>query len=282
MRDLFVVPNLRASRVNLLMNDFAAGLPSPLALLGLGDMLARRIGLTPWTARVIPVLHEVTPSTGRTKPEMEPGSGTFRPVEIIEDLTGTVEISLLLHLPGCERESAIRDALTGARIAGGLIENDRVAVRAVTPDGTAFCGLRRGYAMVRPDQPERRFISSGNLSPEQPGLAQIAEVLFPEERGPGDGWLVPSAVGYRMIEDPDTAPQRIRTRTRDVPHVFAEPVVGVAELISVRNPRLTGLPTSGLSDLFWAWEARGDLILGHPAYHPDHVSNTPEEALTHG
>jgi hypothetical protein len=252
MRDLFLVPNLRASRVNLLMNDYAAGLPSPLALLGLGDMLVRRMGLTPWSARVIPVLHEVTPSTGRTKPEMEPKSGLFSPIEIIEDLTGTVEMSLLLHLPGCERESAIRDALCGASVAGGTIQNDRAEVRAVTPDGSAFRGLRRGTAMVRPDQAGRRLISSGDLTPEQPGLAAIARVLFPEERLPGQGWLVPSAVGYRLIEDSDTAPQRVRTRSRSVPHVFAEPVVGVAELISVRNPRLTGLSTSGLSDLFWA------------------------------
>ena len=282
MRDLYLLPNLRASRVNLLMNDYAAGLPSPLALLGLADLIVRRIGLPPWSGRVIPVLHEVTPSAGRTKPEMEPDAGTFGPVEIIEDLTGTVELSLLLHLPGCERESAIRDALSGASLAGGTIQNDRVEVRTVTPDGSAFRGLRRGTAMVRPDQAGRRLISSGDLTPEQPGLAAIAEILFPEERGPGHGWLVPSAVGYRLIEEPETAPRRIRTRTRSVPHVFAEPVVGVAELISVRNPRLTGLTTSGLNDLFWGWEARGDLILGHPAYHPDHPSNRPEEALTHG
>ena len=282
MRDLYLIPNLRAARVNLLMNDYAAGLPSPLALLGMADLVARRTGLAPWSARILPILHEVTPSAGRTKPEMEPSKGAFGPVENVEDLTGTVEISLLLHLPGCERESAIRDALAGASLAGGTIQNDRVEVKAVTPDGSAFRGLRRGYAMARPDQAERRLITSGDLTPDQPGLAAIARILFPEERGPGHGWLVPSAVGYRLIEDPETAPQRIRTRTRAVPHVFAEPVVGVAELISVRNPRLTGLKTSGLNDLLWAWEARGDLILGHPAYHPDHFSNRPEEALTHG
>lgn len=54
LRNVFVVKNIRATNVNLIMNDFAAGLPSPLSFLGLADLLARNLGLTPWSARVIP------------------------------------------------------------------------------------------------------------------------------------------------------------------------------------------------------------------------------------
>ena len=291
-RDLYVLKDIRASRVNLIMNDFAAGLPSPLSCLGLGDLLCRNLGLEPWSARVLPILHRVFVSEGRTKPEMENKksrtkpemenkSGNlfhFIPIETVEDMTGTVELSLLLHLPGCKSESLIREQLVGCRIAGGLIQNEKIEVKPATPDGSAFCDLRRGYAMIRPETPERRKIATG----DQEDLAAIAATLFPVEPQPGFGWIVPSSVGYRLLEDPETAPQRIRTRSKEVPHVFAEPVLGIAELVSERNSRLTELTETGLDALFWSWDARDDLVLGHSAYHPDPVhSEQPKEAITH-
>lgn len=288
IRDLYLLKDIRASRVNLIMNDYAAGLPSPLSFLGLGDLLIRNLGLTSWSARAIPILHRVDLCEGRTKPEMESKSGTFQPIETMEDLTGSVEVSVLLHLPGCESESELREQMVGRRIAGGLIQNDEVDIQSVTADGSAFQGLRRGYAMLRPEQPERRFITSGDLTPEQPGLDQVAALLFPAERPPGFGWIVPASVGYRLLEDPHTVPQRIRTRSKDIPHVYAEPVLGIAELISIRSSRLTGLTMAGLDALFWSWDARNDLILGHPDYHPETgMSNTPSsdsntEVLPHG
>lgn len=278
-RDLYVLKDIRASRVNFIMNDFAAGLPSPLSYLGLGDLLCRNLDLEPWSARVLPILHRIHVSEGRTKPEMENKSGVFTPIETVEDMTGTVDLSLLLHLPGCGSESRIREQLAGRRIAGGLIQNEEVLVEPATPDGSAFRGLRRGCAMIRPDLPERRRITTG----EKEGLTAIAATLFPSERPPGSGWIVPSSVGYRLLEDPLTVPARIRTRSKDIPHVFAEPVLGIAELVSVRNRRMTGLTVTGLDALLWSWEARGDLVLGHPAYHPDNVRfEASEEDTTHG
>jgi len=263
-RHLYALRNLRASRVNLLMNDFAAGLPSPLSFLGLADLLVRRMGLTPWSARVLPVLHQVHVSDGRIKPEMENKSGIFMPIETMEDLTGTVDLSLLVEIPGCDSETTLKRALSGCRIAGGLIQNDTLDVAQVTADGSAFRELRRGYAMVRPDPPERLLISTGD--PE--ALRDIAATLFPAERPQDFGWIVPVAVGHRLLEDPDSAPKRIRTRSREVPHVFAEPVLGIAELISARNARLTDLTEEGLAALMWSWDARGTMVLGHADYHP--------------
>jgi hypothetical protein len=86
-----------------------------------------------------------------------------------------------------------------------------------------------------------------------------------------------------LLEDPATVPARIRTRSKEVPHVFAEPVLGISELVSVRNKRLTDLTMTGLDALFWCWEARGDLVLGHRAYHPEPTdSDQPKEVITHG
>lgn len=277
---MIVAKNLVASRVNLLQNDYASGLPSPLSFLGLADTLVRKLGLEPWSGRALPILHHVEISKGRTKPEMEPKASGFAPIETMEDLIGTVEVSVLIDLPGCTNDTEVRRLMAGRRIAGGLIQNDRIDVEAVTADGSAFRGLRRGYAMVRPDadRPERRRISTG----DEESLSSIAHTVFPAEREPGHGWIVPVAAGYRLIEDPDTAPKRIRTRDPSVPHVFAEPVLGVAELISVRNKRLTDLTEEDLSERLWSWDARGEFVLGHPAYHPETPVKSTKETLTHG
>ena len=265
---LFVARDLRASRVNLLMNDFAAGLPSPLAFLGLSAVIAPNLGAERWSVAVLPVLHEVHASEGRTKPEMVPktkdGVRKFMPIETAEDMVGSVRISLLLDVPGTANEHDLRELLRGRRIAGGAIENETIAVEAVTPDGYAFGKLPRGYAMVPCAPPRSALVASGDID----DLSRIADELFPAEREPGRGWLVPVAVGHRLLEDPETATKRTGTRDPDIPHVFTEPAVGIAELVSVRNSRLSGLDGEGLQALLWRWHAESDWIVGHPNYHP--------------
>lgn len=273
---LFAVHELRASRVNLLMNDFAAGLPSPLAFLGLGAAVAPDLGAPRWKVGVLPVLHEVHVSKGRTKPEMAPKGDHFAPIEITEDLVGFVRVSLLLDVPSCSDEHKVAEALLGRRVAGGVIGNESIRVTTVAADGGALKALARGYAVVRPDTPKLRIIATGEIA----DLADLAAALFPATREPGAGWFVPVAVGHRLLEDPAiraTAPPRANTRDPSIPHVFTEPVVGIAELVSVRNPRLTGLDGDGLSDLLWHWTAEGEWIVGHPFYHPDRRTAAKEE-----
>jgi len=260
----FAIRNLRASRVNLLMNDYAAGLPSPMAFLGLAESIGRDLDLAPWSASVLPVLHAVHVSEGRTKPEMEPKSGAFTPIEIVEDMVGTVDVSLLLDLPGCENADDVRNVILRKRIAGGTISNRTVRVDAVSRAGSGLKGLSRGYAMLRPDQLDRQIMSSGDLGQ----MEQIARILFPATREPGRGWIIPVAVGHRLLENPDKAPKRIRARSADMPHVFVEPCVGIAELISVRNARLTTLNDADMAERFWRWSVTDSHVLGHPVYHP--------------
>ena len=262
----FAAHNLKASGVNLLMNDYTAGLPSPMAFLGLAESLARGLGLRHWSAKALPILHSVHVSDGRSKPEMEAKGSAFGPIETVEDMVGSVEVSLLLDLPGCDSAEAVRSRLSGKRIAGGPICNRNLKVVEVASDGASLRQMSRGYAMVRPDETERRLISSGDMDQ----MERIARLLFPEKREPGRGWIVPVAVGHRLIEDPDTAPKRQRRRSGDpaIPHVFVEPCVGIAEMISVRNARLIGLGDDDMSDRFWSWHTDHDHILGHPAYSP--------------
>ncbi len=279
---IFVAKNIRAVRVNLLMNDYAAGLPSPLSFIGLTDAIVRDLGLPPWSGRVIPILHHVSTSNGRTKPEMERSErpanyGTFMPIEIMEDLVGAVDLSLILDIPECESASDIAESLMRCRVAGGVIQNDTIKVDVVAEDGSAFCQLRRGYAMLAPDEcaSGRNVTSNG----DQSSFAYILEMLFPDKRLPGSGWFIPVAAGYRLLEDPEQAPDRIRRRDPTRPHVFAEPLLGMAELVSIRNRRLTELTEENFLPLFWSWRVEGDFILGHPAYFSNVIQ---KEIIAHG
>jgi len=269
---MFLVKNLRASRVNLLMNDFAAGLPSPLAFLGLAAAIAPALGQERWARRspatrrweigVLPILHRVDLSEGRTKAELSNDAGLFKPVEIPEDLAGSVTVSLLLDIPDGADQHSIGSALLGRRIAGGPIHNAEIDVSDVVANGSAFRSVDRGYAMIRTQPPKSSVVATGQIE----HLATLEAELNVD---PGPGWHVPVAVGHRLLEDPATVPKRANTRDPTIPHVFAEPVVGVAELVSVRNKRLTSLDDAGLLNLFWRWTAEGEWIVGHPNYHPD-------------
>ena len=116
--------------------------------------------------------------------------------------------------------------------------------------------------MIPTRPPRSVFVATGQIDK----LMALAAELYID---PGAGWHVPVAVGHRLLEDPATAPKRENTRDPNIPHVFAEPVVGIAEFVSVRNKRLTELDEGGLSDLLWRWTAERDWIVGHPIYHPN-------------
>ena len=270
---IFLARDLNASRVNLLMNDFAAGLPSPLAFLGLGEAIGRSLRAPFWRVGVLPVLHQVNVSEGRTKPEAAVTNrkpGVFSPIEIAEDLIGSVTVSLLLDVPDCSDEHLVKDALLGRRISGGPIHNTEIRVEQATADGSALDTVNRGYTMIPTEPPKSAVVATGAID----DLKAVAAELYPAKREPGSGWFVPIAVGHRLLENPNEATERKGTRNPDIPHVFTEPAVGIAELVSVRNRRLTGLNQADFSDLFWRWKAEDNWIVGHRSYHPNtHVAD---------
>lgn len=256
---------LTAHRVNLLMNDYAAGLPSPLAFLGLAAAMAPDLGVPRWSIGVLPVLHRVHVYEGRTRPENQPKSGRFEPTEIPEDLLGSVEFSLFLDLPEDLDPSVIDMAFDGRKLGGGPIlpmpgrsSRDRL-VAGLEGRGRDLLRAPRGYAFVPTWRPERQVLSAGGAA----DLRALADAVHPASRGRGFGRPVVAAVGYRMIETPDQTLGRRQTRTEAVPHVFAEPLAGVAELVSVRSPEITGRDASGFRDLFWAWRTEPGLVLTH-------------------
>jgi hypothetical protein len=185
-------------------------------------------------------------------------------------LIGSVEVSLLIDIPGVPDEHKVREALLGRRIAGGPIHNRQIFVRTVTADSSCFVEISRGYAMIPVTPPKSCAIATGAINK----LQAFAAELHPAEREPGTGWFVPVAVGHRLLEDPDKTPKRANARDPNIPHVFAEPVVGIAELVSVRSKRLKETSANAFPDLFWRWKADGDWVVGHSNYHPNHHAAT--------
>lgn len=260
------IDNLAAGNVNLLQNDYASGLPSPFAPLGLVAALAPSLGVGRWECGVLMVIHRLDASHGRTRAAMHLKEGKFTPAEIPETMTGALQFSLLVETPARIDPDMLRKGVLSARLGGGPIfprARRTVSVRELVADGSAFRGMDRGYVPVRARE-GRRPVSAGR----RPDLLAVADELYPEVKNKGTGWIVPLAVGYRLIEDPATAPRRRGVRDPGVPHVFAEPVVGTGELVSVRNPVLTGLDEAGLRGLMWRMSTAPGVIAAHPDYLP--------------
>ncbi|MCW3784385.1 type I-F CRISPR-associated protein Csy2 [Defluviimonas salinarum] len=257
-----LISHMVANRVNLMQNDYCAGIPSPTAFLGLAATISHRLGMGRWSVGVLPILHDVTPSIGRLRPAMEPKSGVYKTVEIQEDMTGQVRFSLLVDFEGLRTPEAVRDAVTGLRLAGGVIFDDGGPVRAtlVPEDAGALRTSRRGYALVPRICEHKNASAFGDAG----SLAEVASELWPENRAENRGWRVPVAIGYRLLGRPGPAPRG--SRDPGIPHVFAEPGVGVGELISVRSRRLGELGPGTFRDLFWSWSVTETHILAHRAY----------------
>lgn len=259
-----------AGRASLLQNDYASGLPSPMAFLGLSDAIGHACGLSRWSVKVLPILHELNPSTGRTKPELAlkgktAAAARFAPGEIQETMIGHVIASVVLDLPQTVDIFQIQRFMASANLAGSPVFplSQNLRILEIGDQGSDLFASRRGYAFV-PSGLGKRIepVSFG----QGETLQDISARLHPVEREKGSGWLVPAAVGYRFLEDPETVPPRTGTRSPDHPHVFAEPAVSIAELVSIRNSRLTDSEGSELESAFWSWTATSTGTFSHPIY----------------
>lgn len=261
---MFIARNLVADRVNLHQNAYASGLPSPLAFLGMVGAVAHDLDCDPHSVRVLPIIHQVHQSPGRTKPEQILKSRRFTNAEIIEDAIGTVEFSLAFDIPQVFNEKSVQRSLSFRRLAGGLLRSIEFSVEITPGDAQSLSKLPRGNAFVPALNPEHRKVSRGDRA----SLQAVADVLYPAEREKDRGWLVPAAVGYHLIEDPRTALPRKNTRDEITPHVFAEPVVGVAEMISVRRNEVRRADGQAFNDLFWSWatEPGSRFVMAHKLF----------------
>lgn len=265
---------LEAHNVNLSSGEFVAGLPAPSAFVGFAGALLRHSGLETWDYSVFPVLHSVSLSEGRqrSQPTASGRSETLEAVELSEQLMGAVCFSMIIDI-GDRRVDldAARGALQKMRFAGGTIVSGISAnhhvhnmnalvgnhpareilasrIRDMGRDESSHI-MPRGYALTPPlDREGAEIVSFGDLET----LTAVRDVAHSREKG--GGFMVPANVGFRLLEDPLEARPRASGRA-GYPHVFAEPSVGIAELISVRNPKVADLSFNELLDRFWGWSA---------------------------
>ena len=262
---LFAIKNLHVYGANLIMNDIVAGLPSPLAFLGFADALCRERGVTPWSARILPILHEVHVCEGRTRAEMVPKNNKFKPQEIVEDLRGHIKISMFIDLAEENSDSSIDKAIKLKTFAGGVINHlKKYSVEQIASDSLALKSIPRGRVMVPPKNSEWCYATDGH---QEEDLKLLVERLILKNKDTPQGWFIPSSVGYKLLEDPSSVPERKFTRTKLLPHVFVEPLTSIAELVSVRHPRLKELDENEFLSLFWHWNVRSDYMLGHSNYY---------------
>lgn len=266
-----LLTNMCASRVNLMQNDYAAGLPSPLAFMGLGSSILHDLGFDRWSVRILPVIHDLVVSQGRTKPTPEPQGARLRNVELPEDMHGTVNFSIALDLPEERDISEIENSIVGKRLAGGAIFRSTpvrpIRAIAASADGEGLKKLARGRAMT-PMTIAKTATSFG----EDLSIREVKRLLNPsrdKEAEKALGYRVPVAIGYRLLTRPGANPIPAMARDAVTPHVFAEPGVGVGELISIRNPRLTMLTASELAAVFWHWSIGTSHITAHPLFNPE-------------
>lgn len=256
---MLIIQGLRASRVNLLQNDFAAGLPSPMAFLGLMASMAPRLGVDRWSIGVLPIIHALQISEGRTRGQIAKEGSGIKVLDIPADLLGTVRFSLIVDLDESFSD-AILDEVVKARLAGGVIFEDGAATARSVSAG-------RDLARSAPG----RIIAPAGGFPVARTARDVAGYVdalfpFPDSDEGRTGWNVPVAVGYRLMGRPDEEEPRAGVRDPSVPHVFAEPLGGIGQLISHKGAAAASLDKGGLSALCWRYVKDAPYVLAHPVY----------------
>lgn len=262
---LYVIGPAVAGNANLQQNDFVEGMPSPLASLGFAGLLVRRINqeldrdIDPWSARVMPIYHQISASTGRVKPAPTQRKvegqkhRAMKPGEIAETLTGEVIFTLVIEIDAALDVSRLEAIVDRMRFAGSAIfpYGPQASVSVQRLEGATLSKMRipRGYAMVPPSGRDRADILSFG---EPESLDRMAEALSAKGEM-GGGYLIPCAIGMRLLENPANAEIRKGTRNPEIPHVFAEAGVGFAELVSARSPAISQAHPADLVPRMWRW-----------------------------
>lgn len=280
---MFATPPMRAFSASVVGNDATAGLPSPSAFLGLAGAALRSLDVDPWSVRVVPILHRVDVSEGRTRGHMvknERGNDPFiKVLEIPETMIADVVFSMIVilddaHAPRRLDPREIADSFVGRRFAGA--DMFCLGARGVIEIDAGLRGLGRipsGRALIPAFGRGPMPVALRSLNE----FAALADTLHPVEPHPGRGWLVPVPVGYELLETP--VPGRRGSRDATIPHAFVESLTGIGELVSVRSPRMRQALSIG-QDGLWGYDRTPERILFSRFYRNPAPGANPDTRLT--
>ncbi len=252
----YVFGPFAASNVNLNGNSLCAGQVSPSAVLGFVGALLRRLGHPTWNFAVLPVFHSVSLSEGRLRPAPKVAGGVQKSDDLAESLIGEVVCSLIIETEHLLDDRKVGQVLPKLKFAGGTIRtldqsplHDKFSRLVGDTLGDAEPRIRRGYAMVPPtDREEAKVVSFGEIE----SLRKV-DLFLRTKRGVGGGYFIPVPAGYRLLENAKSATPRSGSRDPETPHVFSSPAVGIAEVVSVRSPRIDTASYDDLSRFMWRW-----------------------------
>lgn len=259
-----VLPGLQVKDFNAESNQYVVGIPAMTGFTGFGHGIERELNRLGWALQVEGVavmLHDLRLHEGHPKcPAAMLGAKDFINPPIIEEIKGDMRVTLVLRLVGdldddalyekmsaefstVKTRQALYDWIHAHPCCGGSC-HDLKALRLLVATETEDDDLLL-KALRRLQQHDKGFwvVPRDDLLSERQAEGQdVLDALLDTQRrmkqadgrwrrdawiGDEKRWLVPLAIGYQAIE----APQPRQGVRKAAPHLYAEPLTGLGELV---------------------------------------------------
>jgi len=264
-----MLPRMVVKDFNAESNQYVAGIPAMTAFTGYGHVLERKMRESGWHFQVEGVavlLHDMQLHAGHPKcPAAMKGAKDLINPPIIEEIKGDMRITLVLRLTWDKSNKeakrwvkqefdkfhladldCVYDWVASLPCCGGSCHSlgSVKASEGENDDTFIIKQLRRihhldtGYFIT----PRDDLLALAPNADQQDILDILLDTqrltTYKDEHGQQKwrrdqkGWLIPLAIGYQAIE----APQTRRGVRGNTPHVYAEPLTGLGELVHASSP----------------------------------------------
>ena len=137
--------------------------------------------------------------------------------------TATVELSLLLKLTRGFKLDSLKNQMRAAKIGGGQVLHYKKILEFGDDLSEVFSKLPSGYWVSDASEVVKKRMALGY------SIAESVLTQIKSTEGVQSGWFVPVTLGYSTITS-----FKQRNGARDsLPHAFAEPILGLTQLVSV-------------------------------------------------
>ena len=268
MSYFLVVRNIRIQHANALASNYAISTAPVMAL----NLFAHNLGLKIFNPVIgIGIIHHDAQILGELGDGFHRASLQQRKAATLIDgndyisssmtlslqptATAHLRLSLVVELEYQPSVADVEDFLRNARIAGGRVESfDYVGFAHSDSDdlddllpASGWWLIDREDLMRRHANPAQAMVDAlGRVPIEMPHeeLAASAELHAEEEEASGNlNWLVPTVLGYAATCDFDKRTGVRMLGTGEFPvHAYAEPLLGLAQYVSIRERSAAALP----------------------------------------
>ncbi len=269
--------------VNTEANQFVIGVPGITSFTGFGHLIERKLkeacSILPSIEGVGIIVHEMVTCEARMKsPGVVQGMNPKRVLApgIIDETKGEMRASLVLRLFIDENDSAalfnqdvlaallsIKQDLLGSSIAGGsVLDFSDVSYYEANDEPALWTSIAQCapgfFVKDRSD-----LLAPSDDYPDDDLLDRLMHALVVVETEDDDeiayrrhqsGWIIPIATGYQGIESP-----QVRDNVhQDALHVYAEPMIGLGEMISSKSLALSDDPKLEENDVLWVHRTQNE------------------------